>query len=485
MGIGGLVMNYEIIDYSEIVKGQCFLIKKFMPEMRCDEFVKHAEKIGFNKADDKYPLSYRTNKRCWEDNETLAQSLWKKLSGSKLFSEEITDACGINSRLRYCRYDSSEVFNIHRDGRYYKTPSEYSKLTFLMYLSDASDYEGGSTRFFSEHNQDSLLCDIKGNKGDVIIFDHRLWHEGGRIDSGTKHILRSDVLFREGELSATNTDHLGYIWKIIYAERSLITGARDTKIKVWDEDRNLIQTISEHESSVLDLAVAGDLLFSCSRDSTIASYQKIEGLYQQKDKIMTTHGTVLSINTIESGGLISSGSDGKICVWSDDLLLQYEVLGHKCWCWQVVSVAEGVFFSIGSDGVVKKWRLSNNKITLVFEIKVSNSALRAIACDDSTYDAWVGAERGEIIHINTLHGTIYSKKKLHVGIVREIIFHNGLVYTCGEDGCVYEVNPRGDVVQMLTLHSDFATSIAVNDYQIYSGGYDGKVRARHLMEVTG
>ena len=125
-------MSHEIVDYSENVKGNCFLIKNLMTAGACERLVSHAEKIGFDRADDKYPLSYRTNKRCWEDDEVLAQSLWKKLSATEVFKQEFTDASGINSRLRYCRYDNSEVFNIHRDGRYYKTESEYSKLTLVI-----------------------------------------------------------------------------------------------------------------------------------------------------------------------------------------------------------------------------------------------------------------------------------------------------------------------------------------------------------------
>lgn len=159
-------MKQNIIDYSETVKGNCFLIKSFMSAEECERLVNHAENIGFDRADDKYPLSYRTNKRCWEDDETLAQSLWNKLSNTEVFKQELTDASGINSRLRYCRYDDAEVFNIHRDGRYYRTECEYSKLTFLLYLSDVSDYEGGSTRFFGQHNKETLLLDVKGNKGD-------------------------------------------------------------------------------------------------------------------------------------------------------------------------------------------------------------------------------------------------------------------------------------------------------------------------------
>ena len=453
-----------------------------MAEEQCNELVKHAENIGFEKADDKYPLSYRTNKRCWEDDETLAQSLWDKLSASEFFKYALTGASGINSRLRYCRYDNSEVFNIHKDGRYYKTNNEFSKLTFLMYLSNSDDYVGGSTRFFSEHNQQSLLCDIKGNQGDLLIFDHTLWHEGGKIESGTKHILRSDVLFRERESSKSCVDHLGYIWKIVYANKTLITGGRDTKIKVWGENGNLIQTISEHESSVLDLVAAGDRLFSCSRDSTIVSYQRKADQYALKDKKITAHGTVLSIDSLYTGELISSGSDGMIRIWNDELVLQCEVAGHNGWCWQVIAINKTIFLSIGSDGMLKKWCFYDGKIDLVLETKISHSALRAVDFIDDS--AWIGTESGDIISVNINDGSIHSQQKLHIGIVREIKIHNELIYTCGEDGCVYKVNTENNNAQLLTLHNDFATSIVIVNSQVHSGGYDGKVRSGGLAGAT-
>jgi hypothetical protein len=478
VGIGGVVMNQELIDYSDVVNGNCFLIKNFMSAGACEYLVSHAEKIGFEKADDKYPLSYRTNKRCWEDDENLAQSLWNTLSAVEVFKEEFSDASGINSRLRYCRYDNSEVFNIHRDGRYYKTESEYSKLTLLLYLSDASDYEGGSTRFFTSNNKETLLLDVKGNKGDVLIFDHTLWHEGGKIDSGTKHILRSDVLFLENEKSVKESAHLGYIWKIIQAKKMLITSGRDAKIKVWDEDGNLIQTIHEHSSSVLDLAASENRLFSCSRDSSIVSYSRIDNRYKLHAKVDTTHGTVLSIDVITENLVVSSGSDGIIKLWDENLLLQCEIKGHDGWCWKVSSIEQGQFYSIGSDGMFKKWRVINNKITLIFEIKISVVALRAIIVVSD--DAWIGTESGEVLHISSVNGDTYSRKKLHEGIVREVTHHNGLIYTCGEDGAVYRLDPKNDDKKLLTMHRDFATSITIVDALIYSGGYDGKVRVNTL-----
>lgn len=137
-----------------------------------------------------------------------------------------------------------------------------------------------------------------------------------------------------------------------HSRQSIINNQRrDAKIKIWDEDKNLIQTIHEHSSSVLDLAVNGNRLFSCSRDSTIVSYSRVDDRYELTEKAITAHGTVLSIDVFNENELVSSGSDGIIRLWSESLLLQNETKGHNGWCWQVSSIGQGLMCSIGNDGI--------------------------------------------------------------------------------------------------------------------------------------
>jgi hypothetical protein len=59
----------------------------------------------------------------------------------------------------------------------------------LIYLSDG--YEGGETTF----DVDGTLTDVCGERGDVVVFPHRLRHRGSVVTAGTKYMLRTDVMY--------------------------------------------------------------------------------------------------------------------------------------------------------------------------------------------------------------------------------------------------------------------------------------------------
>ena len=55
----------------------------------------------------------------------------------------------------------------------------------MVYLNDT--YEGGATRFESTK--------VVGSAGMALVFQHGLVHEGSKVTSGVKYVLRSDVMF--------------------------------------------------------------------------------------------------------------------------------------------------------------------------------------------------------------------------------------------------------------------------------------------------
>ena len=473
-------MKTKVLNHSDKVKGICFQVKNFIGPEACDDLIRHSEELGFVTADDKYPLSYRTNKRCWENNETLATQLWNQLfkirerNPEGNLSQALTGAVGLNPRLRYCRYDNTEQFHIHRDGRYYRSNNEFSKLTFLLYLSDSKEYQGGYTRFFSDNDQDSEIFRVKGCRGDLLIFDHTLWHEGSAISQGCKYILRSDVLFTADSETSSGGHHLGYIWALTQDNDYLISGGRDKTIKVWDKSQRLIQTIEAHDASVLSLAVKKGRLFSASRDSCIASFNKVAGGFQMDKKIQTQHRTVLTLDVELEIGVISGGADGVIRLWDEELGLIDQVEAHDGWCWQVIAIGNDKFLSVGSDGCIRSWTIADDKILPAISWKVSDSALRA-ACSDSD-SIWVANEKGEIIHLNLSEKVIRSKRSIHKGIVRSLRYHDGSLFSCGEDGKVFQFNTADGDRFYLNSHNDFATSIALSGPLIITGGYDGRLR---------
>ncbi|UUZ51302.1 2OG-Fe(II) oxygenase [Massilia sp. B-10] len=93
----------------------------------------------------------------------------------------------MNERFRFYRYTAQQFFKWHQDGTFRRSEHEESFLTFIMYLND--DYTGGATEFPWEK--------IAPKAGSVLVFPHRLRHQGATIVAGTKYVLRTDVMYRE------------------------------------------------------------------------------------------------------------------------------------------------------------------------------------------------------------------------------------------------------------------------------------------------
>ena len=68
-----------------------------------------------------------------------------------------------------------------------------SFLTVQLYLDDDAQRSGGRTRFYADPQGRELLAAIAPTVGSVIIFDHRVWHDGEPVHRGIKHVLRTDA----------------------------------------------------------------------------------------------------------------------------------------------------------------------------------------------------------------------------------------------------------------------------------------------------
>ncbi len=124
----------------------------------------------------------------------LANTLWQRLARHIPAALDGKRVIGLNERLRFYRYDEAEHFSAHTDGYYVRDNGEQSLLTLMIYLN--SDYRGGETVF------SDLETVVTPQTGTVLLFDHRLWHEGLPIQSGRKYVLRTDVMY--GTKPATN-----------------------------------------------------------------------------------------------------------------------------------------------------------------------------------------------------------------------------------------------------------------------------------------
>ena len=130
----------------------------------------------------------RNNDRVIFDSEMLAADLFERIAPFIPARIANMTPVGANERFRCYRYKPGQQFKPHFDGSFRRNEREESLLTLMVYLNDA--FEGGKTAF--------LDFDVSAipRAGSVLLFQHRLLHEGCQVVSGTKYVLRSDVMFR-------------------------------------------------------------------------------------------------------------------------------------------------------------------------------------------------------------------------------------------------------------------------------------------------
>jgi predicted 2-oxoglutarate/Fe(II)-dependent dioxygenase YbiX len=129
----------------------------------------------------------RNNDRTIFDDPELAAELFDRVRREvppTLFGRV---PCGANERFRCYRYDVGHKFSLHGDGAFVRSPTEGSLLTFMVYLNEG--FEGGETDF------PDLETRIVPKTGMALLFQHPLLHEGCEVLSGTKYVLRSDVMY--------------------------------------------------------------------------------------------------------------------------------------------------------------------------------------------------------------------------------------------------------------------------------------------------
>lgn len=113
------------------------------------------------------------------------------------------DCTGLNPRLRVLHYSStaSDRFEPHYDQMIIDD-NEWSHITVLLYLND--DFNDGKTWFLNpkdvEQDEQGRFLNgvgITPKKGRVVLFEHELYHSGARVTTGSKYILRTEIMFKK------------------------------------------------------------------------------------------------------------------------------------------------------------------------------------------------------------------------------------------------------------------------------------------------
>lgn len=166
----------------------------------CEKLIEQAHSIGFSPStvnmygQQKEALNIRNNQRIEYTDCVLAKTLEKILLDNfpEILSFQNKVFSDINDHFRFYHYSPEEYFKPHKDG-HIKLENKESFITCLFYLNDT---EGGETILMPNGFADKLSwITIHPKKGSVLLFEHKIWHEGKPVTSGEKFVLRSDVFF--------------------------------------------------------------------------------------------------------------------------------------------------------------------------------------------------------------------------------------------------------------------------------------------------
>jgi WD40 repeat protein len=483
--------------------GTCVVIHEFLSAAECAAYISAAEQRGFRTAETDYPPSYRNNERQVIDDDLMSEKLLRRLRqyapGNLTVSTggmtlQSWNLIGLNERIRICRYKSGECFNIHQDGVHYRANGLESKLTFMIYLTDGSEFEGGDTAFYASgpgRGEDSetphVIARVRPRRGTLIMFDHGIWHAGETVTSGVKHILRSDLLYRQSDDSLSNNafvpfsgEHHGYVWSVIQLSDGRIASCgRDGQIVVWNADGVKSMALVGHRQSVLGLAeIRPGVIASISRDRTLRYWDLSTG---KCTAIVEAHeAAVLAIARLPDGSIATGGADHEIRMWASTGDTLATLSEHTGWVWGVTPVGKGFLASASEDGTVRLWQLSDNSCITVSS---GTTPLRTIDaqpdnCSDGESLVAAGDSEGwiRLFRVNDAgFCTSEGKFRAHAAAVRRVRFlSDGRLASCGEDNLmrIWAVTDRQLVHER--RHGNCATDVAeLAPGKLLSCGYDG------------
>jgi len=169
-----------------------WVLDHFLTPGECANLIRFSEEQGYEESFIKVQSAMklvsgiRHSYRFIHYNNNFANQWWLKLKTYCPLDLDATLAVGIHERFRFYKYQSGHRFDRHKDTRYTRTADEKSKLSFVLYLNES--FEGGVTAF------DTLT--ITPKTGRLLYFKQNLYHEGTPVLSGTKYVIRSEVMYK-------------------------------------------------------------------------------------------------------------------------------------------------------------------------------------------------------------------------------------------------------------------------------------------------
>ena len=139
----------------------------------------------------------RNNLRYIRDDFVISSEIFNRISHllPQTWNEESFPLSCLNERLRFLKYKPGQRFKVHHDVHYRRNDhSETSFVTLQLYLNEG--FKGGETTFVEKGYEDDVRIPVVPKTGRVLIFEHRLCHEGSELTEGVKYVIRTDVMYK-------------------------------------------------------------------------------------------------------------------------------------------------------------------------------------------------------------------------------------------------------------------------------------------------
>lgn len=191
------------------------IIDNFFTTQECQELINASKSIGYTPADISFPKaqggprmipSYRNNDRVLYQSEELRKLIELRLLDSipqshkiQLTNTEIktVNFVEVSGLFRFYRYQAGHYFKKHRDNSeqvfYNEQYKGISRYTLLLYLNTVNENDGGYTKLIDNMLPNKIS--VQPIAGRLLMFDHCILHEGDVLNSGTKYLLRTDLIY--------------------------------------------------------------------------------------------------------------------------------------------------------------------------------------------------------------------------------------------------------------------------------------------------
>ncbi len=454
---------------------------------RCAALLGQLDARGFARTGEAYPDGYRNNDRLVLDDPAIAAALFTtlraRLPAELAFEGARWRLSGLNPRLRACRYRGGQAFSIHRDGPFVPTPDHRSLLTVQLYLDDDPARVGGRTRFYADAAGATVWAQLPPACGDVIVFDHRAWHDGEAVTAGVKHVLRTDALYTRIGASAAppapppETDiavrgrHRGYAWRVIHRrDGTLASAGRDGTVRGW----GAAGALWAHDlgaGSVTALAEAADGALWCgTRAGALVRIAPGRGA-GAPTVIADDLGAVLAATALGDRVVVAT-SRGRLHAWTATGAPAWAVGAHTGWAWAVAADGARVI-SCGDDGRVIATAPDGRAHTLAAFAR----PLRAVAAGAA--GVLVGAADGAV-DLLAPDGERTGGWRAHAAALTAVAAApDGSWLTAGEDGWVRRW--RAGRAVAAAASPDIVSSVAVAGAgRVAWTAYDGVIRTGTL-----